>query len=963
MESTKIIVENKMTEPDSKKRRVEKDDSTTAAPSTGFTFENASLPLASTGNTNAAPPTEFVMGMQAPSAADTNNGEGPMDLEEVDLNESKKIMLKLLVQVGSDPKVERDVVASQQLPMLAGAIAGDVEDGLGDYISSTFLDCIVGFPHKFDVYAGLLGCINEEDGEFAEQIVQATMVRLEDALESGATRDVKVLLRFFVLWPTVKISTMNATFDALTGLVGHVREALAAAPQSLKIQLAADEVIGAVVFALMCGGRALAETSNEGKTRMESLLSNIQQEYMTETRQHRALPSSTESIYPNAPSLRDCDALENIVACLSETVKNSFDNSRLAERSFNVVKASSSTLEEAETMDIPSWTGRVSSVVTWSDIVTKSCTREVRLFGDGGRSKDDFSWGDSYRSKTLSKLSVSDRFALRDVVYDLLMTHAPRSDETVSALLRCSMPGTEHVVLETILKVMLEPPYLLSSSRWLFYGGIIVRICKASKDYPPTLAETFDVLFRGVAGLPPNAPANSEADATAGGAKQSSASLAVVVVNTGTLSYPSRTRLCTWFAWHLSQLKWNWPWKRLSPCIHSVSASDPRRQQRTFMHNVFRSLFTYNYHEMLKSQNVIPHEFGACMPTIINRPTNRYTMMVDHVGDVVGPPAEEVEAYRATYEKLRSVFSSSDGPQWGDGGLLEWCTTSKDSPPMMRSNRVDAERDGGEQQKEGEKGKEGGKGEDEEGENGDTTSTEQVVVTDTATTVAGVTNTRDSPKSNPTAVHIMMTVLLQSGHKTLTHAMARVDRFGLMLYKMQRTHGVQKSGIAIVDACYSFFSDNPHYFFCVVDGMIQREYLSVGAFARWVCSRTTEVLLCEYQYLEYLNVSLERSVTGQYTRDASTASNVPKPETDEMQALVTEEERKDNVYNVFDALRAALNDANEDMTKNSSEKVDKEMASARAERVRLLTECGAAMSSMAKSATTMEEWDFEKMSI
>tara|TARA_B110000208_G_C11451331_1_gene314699 strand:- start:35 stop:577 length:543 start_codon:yes stop_codon:yes gene_type:complete len=180
---------------------------------------------------------------------------------------------------------------------------------------------------------------------------------------------------------------------------------------------------------------------------------------------------------------------------------------------------------------------------------------------------------------------------------------------------------------------------------------------------------------------------------------------------------------------------------------------------------------------------------------------------------------------------------------------------------------------------------------------------------------------------------------------------------------MQRTHGVQKSGIAIVDACYSFFSDNPHYFFCVVDGMIQREYLSVGAFARWVCSRTTEVLLCEYQYLEYLNVSLERSVTGQYTRDASTASNVPKPETDEMQALVTEEERKDNVYNVFDALRAALNDANEDMTKNSSEKVDKEMASARAERVRLLTECGAAMSSMAKSATTVEEWDFEKMSI
>ena len=481
-----------MDEPCKKKRKVEDTNETP-----GFTFDSAaSLPPATT---DAAPPAEFVMGMQAPTSTETDNA---MDVEEIDLNESKKIMLKLLVQVGSDAKVERAIVASQQLPMLAGAIAGDVEDGLGEYICDTFLDCVVGFPHKFDVYAGLLGCINEEDGEFAEQVVQATMVRLEDALEQGATRDVKVLLRFFVLWPTVKISTMTGTFDTLETLVGNVRGALANAPQDGKIQSAADEVIGAVVFALMCGGKALTETKTDtdtdtamntseddgkenekenekgqGKVRMEGLLLKIQQEYMTETRKHQALPNPTETIYPDAPTLRDCDALENIVACLSETVTNNFSNARLAERSWMVVKASSSTLEEAETMDIPSWTDRVSvsNVSAWSDIATKSCTREVRLFGDGGRSNTDFSWGDSYRSKTLTKLSVSDRFSLRDVVWDILMTHAPRSDETVSALLRCSMPGTEHVVLETIFKIMLEPPYLLSSSRWLFYGGIIVR--------------------------------------------------------------------------------------------------------------------------------------------------------------------------------------------------------------------------------------------------------------------------------------------------------------------------------------------------------------------------------------------------------------------------------------------------------------------------------------------------------
>ena len=192
-------------------------------------------------------------------------------------------------------------------------------------------------------------------------------------------------------------------------------------------------------------------------------------------------------------------------------------------------------------------------------------------------------------------------FLTNKVVWDLLMTHAPRSDETVAALLRCSLPGTEHVVLETILKIMLEPPYLLSTSRWLFYAGIIVSICKASKDYPPTLAETFDVLFRGVAGLAPP-PAAAPPAAAAGAPAAGAPAAAAPAVETGTLSYPTRARLCTWFAWHLSQLKWNWPWKRLAGCIHSVSSSDPGQPQRIFMTNVFRSLFTYNYHEMLKQQ-------------------------------------------------------------------------------------------------------------------------------------------------------------------------------------------------------------------------------------------------------------------------------------------------------------------------------------------------------------------------
>ena len=67
--------------------------------------------------------TAFTMGV-TPAASlshgDSNNAAGSdddahMGLDERDLADSKKIMLKLLVQVGSDAKVDRDVVASQQL--------------------------------------------------------------------------------------------------------------------------------------------------------------------------------------------------------------------------------------------------------------------------------------------------------------------------------------------------------------------------------------------------------------------------------------------------------------------------------------------------------------------------------------------------------------------------------------------------------------------------------------------------------------------------------------------------------------------------------------------------------------------------------------------------------------------------------------------------------------------------------
>ena len=195
-----------------------------------------------------------------------------------------------------------------------------------------------------------------------------------------------------------------------------------------------------------------------------------------------------------------------------------------------------------------------------------------------------------------------------------------------------------------------------------------------------------------------------------------------------------------------------------------------------------------------------------------------------------------------------------------------------------------------------------------------------------------------------------------------------------MLYQMQVTHGGPQDGpdrgklscgVAIVDACHTFFNDNPHYFFCVVDGLIQREYLSVDAFAEWVVTRDTEVLVQQYHLLEYLHVSMERVVTGQYTRNASTAANMPKPEIDVMDSLVQEEDRRNNVYRAFAAMKRAGEMA---MTK-MQDGVDggEEMVRMHGERTRALREHGNAMATMARCAiqdsVDVAHWDLEKISV
>jgi hypothetical protein len=776
-----------------------------------------------------------------------------MGLDERDLADSKKIMLKLLVQVGSDAKVDRDVVASQQLPALAGAIAGDVEDGLGEYISDTLLACVTGFAHKTDVYAALLGCINEEDGEFAEEVVNKTVKALESAVISGATRDVKLLLRFVCLWPAVRLCPVSQLTGS--GFLGAIVDVCVAAGEGERER--ADEAVGALLFALIWCYKALSGVES-GAACVSTVASRIQTTYMSQRPAGTCKPAAETLLFPSAPSLRDEDGLATLLECLNGLIADAGATANatstlptiLADRTDSVCRLAAETLDEAEPLDLPTLT--LGSVADWAVAKKghgRSCTRGVRLFGDGGCAKGaTFLWGGSYREKALSAISAMDRLCMRDLVLDILMTHTPRSDESVAALLRSSFPGAEHVVLESIFVAMLRPPYLpYSRSSWLFYGGIIVRICKASKEYPPTLAETFDVLFDGVAGFPSLQMATSEGGAPA---------------SRGKLAHPVCVRLCGWFSWHLSQLKWKWPWKRLTGCLEDAGEassveSEQRRAavapQRIFLSALFQHLCRLSFHDLVRE--VIPERLHSLMPHIKNAPTNDYRFP-----DTSSP--EDSAAYRKFFEKLRGVF---DGPdQASDGNLLEWLQ-SEESPLRPACASL-------------------GDGVD-----------------------LGSDAFNEAVAKDAKAVHIVTIAILQSGHKTLTHALARADRFGSLLYRMSRAYGsLDSSAVAIVDACAVFFSDTPHYWFSVVDGLIQREYISVSAFARWILRKSTFEISSSYHLWDYLQTSVQRAVAAYFTRSANSAVAIPKAPSELKEDIGRNEEQKENIYDLFAVFQNAL---------------------------------------------------------
>ena len=98
-------------------------------------------------------------------------------------------MRQLLIQVGNDGQIFSAELISAQLPALAGAILSDVEDGLGEFISTMFIHCVASFPAKCSLYACLLALINEEDGEFTAQIIRKVASEIEQRFSLCSASD------------------------------------------------------------------------------------------------------------------------------------------------------------------------------------------------------------------------------------------------------------------------------------------------------------------------------------------------------------------------------------------------------------------------------------------------------------------------------------------------------------------------------------------------------------------------------------------------------------------------------------------------------------------------------------------------------------------------------------------------------------------------------------------------------
>jgi len=83
---------------------------------------------------------------------------------------------------------------------------------------------IIDLPMKTAVYGTLVGLLNARQYHSCGSLVRETTIAMQEALENGKWRDVKLLARFFAELVNANVILPTAFLDAMNDLLGVLDE-------------------------------------------------------------------------------------------------------------------------------------------------------------------------------------------------------------------------------------------------------------------------------------------------------------------------------------------------------------------------------------------------------------------------------------------------------------------------------------------------------------------------------------------------------------------------------------------------------------------------------------------------------------------------------------------------------------------------------------------------------------------
>jgi len=444
----------------------------------------------------------------------------------------------------------------------------------GDEVLLLLMQCAEELPHKSPFYATLVGLLNLEDEEFGRKLVEQTHAKLQDALDTENCNKLRILMRFLTVLMCSNVILPGALIEVFETLLSSAATTVDEEGGNPAWQARADFYIFCILASLPWGGLELLERVPE---ELDRVMAGI--EAYLSIRKHIVEPAFF-AFETNEQREDNTDVGLDFLEDLWKRIQLLSDNGWRIDSVPRPHLAFEARLVTGKSYDFgpvtcpeqPALPSTISDVTAGrqrheAELKYPQRIRRLRLFPV---------------SKTEEELQPIDRFVVEEYLLDVLLyMNGCRKEFPVYMV---GLPVSfryEYLMGETIfsqLFLLPQPPFKI-----IYYTVVIIDLCKALPGaFPAVVAGAVRALFDKV----------------------------------GELDMECRTRFVLWFAHHLSNFQFIWPWEEWTHVLDLPKWSP----QRVFAQEVLEKEVRLSYWDKIKEslenapalEELLPPKGGIC---------------------------------------------------------------------------------------------------------------------------------------------------------------------------------------------------------------------------------------------------------------------------------------------------------------------------------------------------------------